>query len=112
MTEFGNVALIEEREEREGGNVAIRLPGVKKGDMASRVFKPEVNASFNSFYLLQFCRRNILGTSVFVAILPDGSAMGGGNNGRSLSLFLTFWFSFRSMGSTNRHNTTCCPRSG
>ncbi|CAH0559225.1 unnamed protein product [Brassicogethes aeneus] len=42
VTEFGNVALIEEREEREGGNVAIKLPGVKKGDMASRVFKPEV----------------------------------------------------------------------
>ncbi|XP_018569437.1 periodic tryptophan protein 2 homolog [Anoplophora glabripennis] len=42
LTEFGNVALIEEREEREGGNVSIRLPGVRKGDMASRVFKPEV----------------------------------------------------------------------
>lgn len=27
----------------EGGNVAIRLPGVQKGDMASRNFKPEVN---------------------------------------------------------------------
>ncbi|XP_019866738.2 periodic tryptophan protein 2 homolog isoform X2 [Aethina tumida] len=42
MTEYGNVALVEEREEREGGNVAIRLPGVRKGDMASRIFKPEV----------------------------------------------------------------------
>ncbi|KAJ8922015.1 hypothetical protein NQ315_008654 [Exocentrus adspersus] len=42
MTEFGNVALVEEREENEGGNVAIKLPGVKKGDMASRAFKPEV----------------------------------------------------------------------
>lgn len=36
------MALVEEREEREGGNVTIRLPGVRKGDMASRVFKPEV----------------------------------------------------------------------
>lgn len=42
MTEFGNMALIEEREEFEGGNVALRLPGVLKGDMASRNFKPEV----------------------------------------------------------------------
>ncbi|KAJ8942237.1 hypothetical protein NQ318_003084 [Aromia moschata] len=42
LTEFGNLALVEERDEREGGNVAVRLPGVRKGDMASRVFKPEV----------------------------------------------------------------------
>lgn len=43
MSEFGNIALVEEREEREGGKVTLRLPGVRKGDMASRVFKPEVN---------------------------------------------------------------------
>lgn len=43
MTEFGNMALVEKREELEGGNVMIRLPGVQKGDMASRNFKPEVN---------------------------------------------------------------------
>lgn len=42
MTEFGNAALIEEREEFEGGNKTIRLPGVRKGDMAARAFKPEV----------------------------------------------------------------------
>lgn len=36
------MALVEEREQLEGGNVAIRLPGVLKGDMASRNFKPEV----------------------------------------------------------------------
>ncbi|CAH1131380.1 unnamed protein product [Ceutorhynchus assimilis] len=42
LTEFGNLALIEEREEREGGDVAIKLPGVRKGDMSSRVIKPEV----------------------------------------------------------------------
>uniref|UniRef100_A0A1A9W3Q6 WD_REPEATS_REGION domain-containing protein n=1 Tax=Glossina brevipalpis TaxID=37001 RepID=A0A1A9W3Q6_9MUSC len=42
MTEFGNMALIEEREETEGGKLAIRLPGVQKGDMAARNFKPEV----------------------------------------------------------------------
>lgn len=49
MTEFGNLALVEEREEREGGHVALRLPGVKSGDMASRSVKPEVRV-----YSLQF----------------------------------------------------------
>lgn len=42
LTEFGNIALVEEREDLEGGNVAIRLPGVRKGDMAARSMKPEV----------------------------------------------------------------------
>ncbi|KAL3276990.1 hypothetical protein HHI36_012350 [Cryptolaemus montrouzieri] len=42
LTEFGNLALVEERENREGGPVSIRLPGVRKGDMAARVHKPEV----------------------------------------------------------------------
>ncbi|CAG9859982.1 unnamed protein product [Phyllotreta striolata] len=42
LTEFDNIALIEEREEREGGNVAIKLPGVRKGDMSARTIKPEV----------------------------------------------------------------------
>lgn len=37
------MALIEEREEREGGSVAIKLPGVRKGDMSGRTIKPEVN---------------------------------------------------------------------
>ncbi|XP_069680364.1 periodic tryptophan protein 2 homolog [Periplaneta americana] len=49
MTEFGNMALVEEREEREGGDVVIKLPGVRSGDMAARVFKPEVRV-----YCLQF----------------------------------------------------------
>ncbi|CAH1981259.1 unnamed protein product [Acanthoscelides obtectus] len=49
LTEFGNIALVEEREEKEGGKVQIKLPGVRKGDMASRVFKPEVRV-----YSLQF----------------------------------------------------------
>ncbi|XP_011146002.1 periodic tryptophan protein 2 homolog isoform X2 [Harpegnathos saltator] len=39
MSEFGNKALIEYR---EGGNISLRLPGVKTGDMASRRVKPEV----------------------------------------------------------------------
>lgn len=42
ITEFGNMALVEKREQFEGGNVAIRLPGVQKGDMASRNYKPEI----------------------------------------------------------------------
>lgn len=36
------MALVEQREQLEGGNVAIRLPGVRKGDMSSRRFQPEV----------------------------------------------------------------------
>ncbi|VVC44497.1 Hypothetical protein CINCED_3A007791 [Cinara cedri] len=43
MTEFGNKDLVEERETREGGNVRLKLPGVQKGDLAARTFKPEVN---------------------------------------------------------------------
>lgn len=43
MTEFGNIDLVEERETREGGNVKLKLPGVYKGDLATRTFKPEVN---------------------------------------------------------------------
>ncbi|KAM3968341.1 periodic tryptophan protein 2 homolog [Aphomia sociella] len=42
LTEFGNMALIEERTELEGGDVAVRLPGVKDGDMGDRRVKPEV----------------------------------------------------------------------
>lgn len=49
MTEFGNINLIEEREEKEGGKISIRLPGVQKGDMASRSFKPEIR-----LFCLQF----------------------------------------------------------
>lgn len=45
MTEFGNMALLEEREKNEGGKVSIKLPGAKTGDMASRSFKPEVTVS-------------------------------------------------------------------
>ncbi|XP_029169932.1 periodic tryptophan protein 2 homolog [Nylanderia fulva] len=39
MSEFGNRALIEYR---EGGNISLRLPGVRSGDKASRRVKPEV----------------------------------------------------------------------
>ncbi|XP_011298217.1 periodic tryptophan protein 2 homolog [Fopius arisanus] len=49
ITDFGNLALVEEREEREGGHVALRLPGVKSGDMTSRNIKPEIRV-----YSLQF----------------------------------------------------------
>ncbi|XP_045459792.1 periodic tryptophan protein 2 homolog [Melitaea cinxia] len=42
LTEFGNMALVEERTDFEGGDVNIRLPGVKAGDMADRNVKPEV----------------------------------------------------------------------
>ncbi|XP_016987237.1 periodic tryptophan protein 2 homolog [Drosophila rhopaloa] len=42
LSEFGNMALVEDREELEGGKVAIRLPGVRSGDMSSRRFQQEV----------------------------------------------------------------------
>ncbi|KAH0554693.1 periodic tryptophan protein 2 homolog isoform X1 [Cotesia glomerata] len=38
ITEFGNLALVDERQD----GVNIKLPGVKSGDMASRATKPEV----------------------------------------------------------------------
>ena len=55
MTEFGNLGLIEERDENEGGNVTIRLPGVRKGDLASRSMKPEIRV-----FSLQFSPTGIL----------------------------------------------------
>ena len=40
MTEFGSLALVDENEK-----VSVRLPGVKKGDMSSRHWKPEVKVT-------------------------------------------------------------------
>ncbi|XP_045534107.1 periodic tryptophan protein 2 homolog isoform X1 [Papilio machaon] len=42
LSEFGNMALVEQRGELEGGDVSLRLPGVQAGDMAERNIKPEV----------------------------------------------------------------------
>uniref|UniRef100_A0A2K6PG69 PWP2 small subunit processome component n=1 Tax=Rhinopithecus roxellana TaxID=61622 RepID=A0A2K6PG69_RHIRO len=44
MTEFGNLALIDQDAGQEDG-VAIPLPGVRKGDMSSRHFKPEIRVT-------------------------------------------------------------------
>lgn len=44
MTEFGNIALVDEGQGEEDGK-AISLPGVRKGDMSSRHWKPEVRVS-------------------------------------------------------------------
>nr|XP_051685245.1 periodic tryptophan protein 2 homolog [Oryctolagus cuniculus] len=44
MTEFGNLALIDQDTGEEDG-VAVPLPGVKKGDMSSRHFKPEIRVT-------------------------------------------------------------------
>ncbi|XP_055975200.1 periodic tryptophan protein 2 homolog [Sorex fumeus] len=44
MTEFGNLALIDQDAGADEG-VAIPLPGVKKGDMSSRHFKPEIRVT-------------------------------------------------------------------
>lgn len=49
MTDFGNLALIEERDKLEGGNVKMNLPGTQKNDIASRNFKPEVGVSCLEF---------------------------------------------------------------
>lgn len=43
ITEFGNMALLEERDDTDAA--ALTLPGTKKGDMSSRSFKPEVRVS-------------------------------------------------------------------
>ncbi|KAG8513714.1 Periodic tryptophan protein 2, partial [Galemys pyrenaicus] len=48
MTEFGNLALIDQDAGEEEG-VAIPLPGVKKGDMSARHFKPETRVTSLSF---------------------------------------------------------------
>ncbi|XP_068210032.1 periodic tryptophan protein 2 homolog [Palaemon carinicauda] len=47
MAENGiNLALIEEREDRDGGqSVSIRLPGTLRGDKSTRVFRPEVSVT-------------------------------------------------------------------
>ena len=44
MTEFGSLALVDEEEGRD-----VSLPGVKKGDMAARHWKPEVRVSSVQF---------------------------------------------------------------
>lgn len=41
MSEFGNLALIEDRDDPLGGQT-IKIPGAKAGDMSSRALKPEV----------------------------------------------------------------------
>lgn len=42
VTEFGNLNLVEVREENEGGKVLMRLPGARKGDMAGRSMESEI----------------------------------------------------------------------
>ena len=41
MSEFGNLALIEDRDDPMGKQ-AIKLPGTKAGDMSARALNPEV----------------------------------------------------------------------
>ncbi|XP_077996881.1 periodic tryptophan protein 2 homolog [Glandiceps talaboti] len=47
MTDFGSVALIDDIDDDE--QKVLSLPGVKKGDMSSRSFKPEINVSSVKF---------------------------------------------------------------
>ncbi|XP_053273012.1 PWP2 small subunit processome component [Pleuronectes platessa] len=44
MTEFGSLALVDEGA-GDGDGVNISLPGVRKGDMSSRHFKPEIKVT-------------------------------------------------------------------
>ncbi|XP_044526133.1 periodic tryptophan protein 2 homolog [Gracilinanus agilis] len=44
ITEFGNLALIDQDAADEEG-IALALPGVRKGDMSSRRFKPEIRVT-------------------------------------------------------------------
>ncbi|XP_005920199.1 PWP2 small subunit processome component [Haplochromis burtoni] len=44
MTEFGSLALVDEGA-GDGDGVSISLPGVRRGDMSSRHFKPEIRVS-------------------------------------------------------------------
>ncbi len=43
MSEFGNLALVEDRE--DGGGQAIKLPGSRRGDLSSRALRPEVRVT-------------------------------------------------------------------
>ena len=42
MTEWGSLALVDEGQGDAAGGKVISLPGVKKGDLSSRHWKPEV----------------------------------------------------------------------
>lgn len=44
MTEFGSLALVDEGQDGRDGK-SISLPGVRKGDMSSRHWKPEVRVT-------------------------------------------------------------------
>lgn len=49
LTDFGNLALIEERDQLEGGNVKVKLPGTLKNDIGSRNYRPEVGVTCLKF---------------------------------------------------------------
>ena len=44
MTQFGSLALVDEGQDGSDGK-SISLPGVRKGDMSSRHWKPEVRVT-------------------------------------------------------------------
>lgn len=92
LTEFGNMALVEQREELEGGNIPIRLPGVQKGDMAARNFKPEVKV---------FCVKFSPTGQAFAAACTEGLCIYTLDKGRIVKLLnketfsLNFYFILR-----------------
>lgn len=44
-----NLALVEDRDEEEGGKKAIKLPGTRSGDKSRRAFRPEVRVTSLTF---------------------------------------------------------------
>lgn len=102
LTEFGNLGLVEEREENEGGNITLRLPGVRKGDLASRSMKPEIRVyslqfsptGMNSNCLLLIHNRGYIYFFNFIFVYLR-SSMVCGNNRRFINLFIGCWISIR-----------------
>ena len=54
MTEFGSLSLVEEGHGDQSG-VDISLPGVRKGDMSLRHWKPEVRVACVRFSPTGMC---------------------------------------------------------
>uniref|UniRef100_A0AAX7TZT9 Small-subunit processome Utp12 domain-containing protein n=1 Tax=Astatotilapia calliptera TaxID=8154 RepID=A0AAX7TZT9_ASTCA len=68
MTEFGSLALVDEGA-GDGDGVSISLPGVRRGDMSSRHFKPEIRVSSLRFSPTVVCPSGLV--SVVCGSLPD-----------------------------------------
>uniref|UniRef100_A0A8C8LRZ4 Small-subunit processome Utp12 domain-containing protein n=1 Tax=Oncorhynchus tshawytscha TaxID=74940 RepID=A0A8C8LRZ4_ONCTS len=72
MTEFGSLALVDEGV-GDGDGVELSLPGVRKGDMSSRHFKPEIRVSALRFSptVLPVLHRRVLSWLVSACPVPS-----------------------------------------